>query len=497
MKVGGVKEVDASEYKEYCSPSRIKEIHDESKIREALRYGADNHDDKELVSKILEKALNPKTWNKGLDVFEASVLLHTEKPELLREIYKAAWKVKRMIYGKRLVLFAPLYVNNTCSNNCLYCGFRKANKELKRVILTMKDIEEEVKVIESMGHKRILLVAGEDDERLGIDYYVEAIRTIYKTRGPPEGRGEIRRVNVNVAPLTVEEFRKLWEVGIGTYQCFQETYHPETYKMLHPSGPKSDYAWRLSVMDRAYEAGIDDLALGVLYGLYDYKYDTLSVIEHGHYLNRKYGVGPHTISVPRLRPALGAPLQFTPYMVTGEEMKKIVAVLRLSVPYTGLILSTREPPELRDVLVGLGISQISAASRTWPGGYRQGIEPDAAINVETEQFEIDDTRPVRECIKAWLRRGYIPSFCTACYRRGRTGQVFMALAKSATIKKRCDVNAILTFYEYLLDYGDKETWELGLKVIEEIEKEIDEPRALKFIEEGIKLLESGKRDVYL
>ncbi len=492
MKVGSVKYVEDTEYKEFCSNSRVKEIVDDREIREALAYGEDNQDDEAIVRHILEKARNPKTWNEGLDLFDVSVLLHTEDDRLLKEIYKTAWEVKRTIYGRRLVLFAPLYIDNRCSSNCLYCGFRVGNKSLKRVTLSMQEIAEETKAIVAMGHKRVLLVSSDNPSK-GVDYYVEAMKTIYSVRGEPNGRGEIRRINVNVAPLTVEEFEKLQAAGIGTYQCFQETYHRETYKKLHPSGPKSDYNWRITVMDRAYAAGIDDLALGVLYGLYDYKYDTLAVISHGRYLNRTYGVGPHTISIPRLRPALGAPMQETEYMVSDEELKKITAVLRLAVPYTGLILSTREPPELRDELFGLGISQASAASRTWPGGYKQGIEPNA---FDVEQFEIEDTRNVEQIMQACINAGYIPSFCTACYRRGRTGEVFMALAKSGAIKKRCDVNAILTFYEYLIDYAPNMIDE-GKKLIKTIIDEIDEPRAIKVVEEGIRRLEDGERDLYL
>ena len=366
------------------------------------------------VAEITGKALGLK----GLSLAETAKLLLTEDKKQIEIIFEAARKVKERVYGNRLVLFAPLYTTNECANNCLYCAFRRDNKQLKRKTLSLEEIRQEVVVLEGEGHKRILLVAGEDTKSAGISDLKEMIRTIYQTKN---GCGEIRRVNVNVAPLSIEDFKTLKGTGIGTYQLFQETYHRETYKLCHPSGPKADYEYRLNAMDRALQAGIEDVGIGALFGLYDYKFEVLALLSHAQHLDNIYNVGPHTISVPRLEPALGAPLAARPpHPVSNLEFKKLVAILRLAVPYTGIILSTRETAELRDEIFSLGVSQISAGSRTDPGGYSQ--------QKAGAQFELYDNRSTAQVIEDVLKLGYIPSFCTACYRLGRTGEDFMSLA---------------------------------------------------------------------
>jgi 2-iminoacetate synthase len=435
------------------------------------------------VETIVIKALALK----GLTLSETARLLLVDNEKEARPIFKAAKIVKERIYGQRLVLFAPLYTSNECSNNCLYCAFRKDNKKLSRKSLTLEEIRREVKILQAEGHKRILLVAGEDREQAGIGNLEKIIRAVYQTRN---GRGKIRRLNVNVAPLSVEDFRRLKKTGIGTYQLFQETYHRETYGRCHPSGPKADYEYRLTAMDRALQAGIDDVGIGVLFGLYDYKFEVLALLSHARHLDATYRIGPHTISVPRIEPALEAPLaNRPPAPVSDLDFKKLVAVLRLAVPYTGIILSTRETAGLRNELFSLGVSQISAGSRTDPGGYSR-TEQGAA------QFELYDDRSTAQVIKDVLKLGYIPSFCTACYRRGRTGEDFMRLAKPGKIRNLCLPNALLTFKEYLQDYGDRELVELGEKVIQEQAKGISSGtiRAETFK----KLLEvkRGKRDLY-
>ncbi|MBN1460165.1 MAG: [FeFe] hydrogenase H-cluster radical SAM maturase HydG [Armatimonadetes bacterium] len=424
----------------------------------------------------------------GLSLEETAELLRARDPEARERILASAREVKEGIYGRRMVLFAPLYASNECSNNCLYCAFRKDNTALVRRTLTMAEIAQEVRAIEAMGHKRILLVVGESPKS-GLDYATRAVQTIYKTK---EGQGEIRRVNVNMAPLSVEDFRELKAVGIGTYQSFQETYHPEQYAHLHPSGRKADYAWRLGVFDRAFAAGIDDVGLGVLYGLYDYRFDTLALLAHAEYLDERYGVGPHTLSFPRIEPAQNAPAaERVPYPVSDDEILQVVAVLRLSCPYTGIIMSTREVPELRRQLLGLGVSQLSAASRTYPGAYSDG----RSHVEEREQFSLGDTRPADVVIRELAGEGYLPSFCTACYRLGRTGHDFMDKAKPGDIQSFCTPNAVLTFQEYLLDYASAETRAVGEKTIAQALGEVT-PRLRKTVMERLERIRAGERDLY-
>jgi len=441
--------------------------------------------DRRRVADILEKA---KT-RVGLDLDETADLLLLRDPELRQHVLASAREVKEAIYGRRIVLFAPLYASNECSNNCLYCAFRRDNKDLIRRTLTMEEIAQEITVIEDMGHKRVLLVLG-DSGRSGLAYAENAIRTVYETKS---GRGGIRRVNVNMAPQSVENFKRLKDVGIGTYQSFQETYEPKQYAHLHPSGSKADYGWRLGAFDRAFAAGIDDVGLGVLYGLSDYRFDTLALLAHAQYLDTRYGVGPHTLSFPRMEPAQNAPAaENIPYPVSDDDILMIVAILRLSCPYTGIIMSTREVPDMRRQLLGLGVSQMSAASRVYPGAYVDG----RAHVEEAEQFALGDTRPADAVIRDLTEGGYIPSFCTACYRLGRTGHAFMEKAKPGDIQSFCTPNAILTFQEYLTDYAGDETRAVGERVIAKALGDVL-PSLRVTVESRLERIKAGERDLYL
>jgi len=442
--------------------------------------------DKKAVLDIIDKAMELK----GLSPEEASMLLHCEDKDLVPEILAAARTVKRKIYGKRLVLFAPLYISNFCSNNCPYCGFRRDNKELTRRALTMEEIAAEVKMLEGEGHKRLLMLCGENHRKSSLDYLIEAIDTAYSVK--TEKGGEIRRINVEIAPLEVEEFKRLKAANIGTYVLFQETYHQGVYREMHPKGPKADFDWRLGAQDRAMQGGINDVGIGALFGLYDYKYEVLGLLYHAIHLDAVYGVGPHTISVPRLEPALNAPTaNKPPHPVSDEEFKKLVAVIRLSVPYTGLILSTRENSEIRSEVFELGISQISAGSRTNPGGYTQ----ENSDAFRSAQFNLGDTRTLDEVIHDITLRGHIPSFCTACYRLGRTGKDFMDMAKPGEIRHHCDPNALSTFMEYLMNYASPRTREAGEQAVQAVLKDMD-PSDRRRSEIMIKKIKSGKRDIY-
>jgi len=454
---------------------------DGDRIERQLKTGAEASPAQ--AREVLAKARKMK----GLEAEEVAVLLQTRSPEVINEIYHAAYEVKQAIYGKRLVLFAPLYVSNLCHNDCQYCAFRVKNKEIKRRALTQEEIRNEVLLLERMGHKRVLVVAGESyPEQEGLNYIFKTIETVYATR---EGKGEIRRVNVNIAPLTVNEFKALKATGIGTYQLFQETYHLPTYKSVHMAGPKRDYGWRVSAIGRAFEGGINDVGIGVLFGLYDFRWEVLAMLQHIRRLEKDYGVGPHTISVPRLEPATGSTIASDPpYPVSDDDFKRIVAVLRLAVPYTGIIMSTRETAKMRAETFALGVSQISAGSHTNPGGYS---EDDA-----TPQFEIGDHRNLDEVIYDVVKLGYIPSFCTGCYRLGRTGQDFMDLAKPGLIKKFCLRNAILTFKEYLEDYATPATREAGLLAIEENLKDVATEQLRQEVRERMARIEKGERDLF-
>ena len=423
----------------------------------------------------------------GLDAEDVAVLASVNDPALLAELFDSARQAKDTIYGRRLVLFAPLYVSNLCCNECLYCAFRASNKGVVRRSLNQDQVAREVRALVEQGHKRVLLVAGEAYPREGFNYVMQCIDTIYATKVGP---GEIRRVNVNVAPLAVEQFAQLKQVGIGTYQLFQETYHQATYEAVHVRGPKRDFNWRITAMDRAMEAGIDDVGIGVLFGLYDWRFEVLALMQHIRYLEERFGVGPHTISVPRLEPATGSDLAaHPPHAVDDMAFRKIVAILRLAVPYTGIIMSTRETPEMRQETFALGVSQISAGSRTDPGGYARGRDVTAA------QFSLGDHRPLDAVIADVASLGYIPSFCTACYRLGRTGADFMDLAKPGDIKNHCDPNAISTFAEYLEDYATAETKRIGQAAIRRFLASMDDlPR--RRAEAMLQNVKGGQRDVY-
>ncbi|HNR36479.1 MAG TPA: [FeFe] hydrogenase H-cluster radical SAM maturase HydG [Candidatus Hydrogenedentes bacterium] len=454
----------------------------EGEIEETLKAGA-RHDGAR-VREILAKA---KTL-KGLPASDVAVLMAISDPELLGELFATARQVKEEIYGKRLVLFAPLYISNLCGNECLYCAFRARNKAVKRRALSQEEIAHEIKVLVEQGHKRVLLVAGESYPEEGFSYVLRSIETIYATRS---GNGEIRRVNANVAPLTLDEFRQLKAAKIGTYQLFQETYHRETYAKMHIGGKKKNYDWRVTAMDRAMQAGIDDVGIGVLFGLFDWRFEILAMMQHIAHLEERFGVGPHTISVPRLEPATGSDIALhPPHAVSDLDFRKIVAILRLAVPYTGIIMSTRETANIRRETFALGVSQISAGSRTNPGGYTEG-DPIAV----SEQFSLGDHRSLDEVIRDVASLGYIPSFCTACYRLGRTGQDFMDMAKPGDIKNHCDPNALSTFQEYLIDYASPETREAGEKLIAETLARMND-RQRNTSEKLLAKVREGKRDVF-
>jgi 2-iminoacetate synthase len=426
---------------------------DEAQIEQTLE--TTRRSDPAAVRDVLAKARQME----GLNAGDVAVLMGVEEPALQEEMFAAARFVKDEIYGNRLVLFAPLYISNLCKNECSYCAFRVRNTALTRRVLTQAEIANEVKFLIEQGHKRLLLVAGESYPKEGFNYVLKSIETVYDTRS---GRGEIRRVNVNIAPLTVEQFKQLKGAGIGTYQLFQETYHRETYAKVHTAGAKRDFDWRVNAMDRAMEAGIDDVGIGVLFGLHDWKFEMLAMQQHIRHLEEKFGVGPHTISVPRLEPAVGSDTASRPpHAVADNDFKKIVAILRLAVPYTGIIMSTRENAETRRTTFALGVSQISAGSRSNPGGYA-----DAADGRNAEQFQLGDHRPLDEVVRDVAALGYTPSFCTACYRLGRTGADFMDLAKPGLIKEHCSPNALSSCMEYLMGYAKPETRRVGEKLVD-------------------------------
>lgn len=438
----------------------------------------------EEIDEILTKAQKAK----GLTHQEVAKLLQVEDEETLGKLFKAAGEVKKKIYGNRIVIFAPLYVSDYCVNNCVYCGYRRDNQFARRR-LTMEEIQEEVKLLEKMGHKRIALEAGEDPIHCDIDYILDAIDAIYNTENE---NGNIRRINVNIAATTVENYRKLKDKNIGTYVLFQETYHKPTYDKVHPQSIKGDYEYHTTAFDRVMEAGINDVGGGVLFGLADYKFEVLGLLLHNDHLEEKFKVGYHTISVPRLKKAEGMDLEQFPYLVDDDTFKKIVAIIRLAVPFTGMLLSTRETAELRKEVIHYGISQISAGSSVGVGGYKE-----KEVGLSTDQFELGDHRSPREVIKSLMEDGFIPSYCTGCYRKGRTGDRFMPLAKSGQIQNVCGPNAIMTLMEFLLDYGDKELMQLGQRVIAREVNKIARPDIQSLVLNNLERLENGERDLYL
>lgn len=460
----------------------------EGEIAQLLEQGkAASH---EAVRAIIAKARQAK----GLSLVEVAMLLQAEDERLWAEIFAAAKDVKQRIYGKRVVLFAPLYLSDHCVNNCTYCGYKREN-QFKRRKLTMAELAEEVRILENLGHKRLALEVGEHPGECPLDYILESIRTIYSLKFK---NGSIRRTNVNIAATGIEDYRRLKEANIGTYILFQETYHRDTYLASHPSGPKADYDWHTTAHDRAMAAGIDDVGFGVLFGLYDYRFEVLAMLQHALHLEERFGVGPHTISVPRLRPALGMGLDQFPYLVSDQDFARLVAVIRLAVPYTGLILSTREKPAFRDKLLDYGVSQISAGSCTGVGGYkREDSRRSLAEDDAAPQFSVDDHRSPDEVLQSVCSSGYLPSYCTACYRQGRTGDRFMALAKNGQIQNVCQPNALMTFKEYLLDYASPETRRAGEETIRAHLAEITNDKVRTLTEERLQLIEQGQRDLYL
>ena len=441
--------------------------------------------DQALVRRLLDKAAGYG----GLSHREAAILLEVQDPAILAEIFAMARKIKEHIYGRRIVMFAPLYLSDFCVNRCSYCGYNHDNKMPRRK-LDSGQLEAEVRVLERMGHKRLALEAGEDPLNCPLDYIIECINHIYSLKFE---NGAIRRVNVNIAATTVEDYRRLKDAAIGTYVLFQETYHKPTYLAVHKGGPKRNYEYHTEAHDRAMQGGIEDVGLGVLYGLYDWKYDTVGMLMHAEHLEAAMGVGPHTLSIPRIRSAAGVSAADYPNLVSDEDFKKVVAVLRLAVPYTGMLLSTREPMGYREELLALGISQMSAGSCTGVGGYAHEHKLGEADAVP--QFEPMDHRSPSDFLKDLLRGGYIPSFCTACYREGRTGDRFMRLAKTGQIANVCQPNAMITLQEYAEDYGDPEIKELADKVIRRELASITNPKAREVTETFLQRIRNGERDL--
>lgn len=462
----------------------LKSFIPEDKIHELLsQKSTDKLQIREIIAKSLAK--------NRLDPAEMAALLNAEEPDLVAEIKEGARNLKKTIYGNRIVLFAPLYVGNDCINNCTYCGFRKDNLDIVRKTLTLKELEKETRTLESRGHKRLIMVYGEHP-RYDPEFIAETVRKVYETK---EGKGEIRRVNINAAPLDVEGFKIVKEAGIGTYQIFQETYHQETYKSVHPSGLKADYLWRLFAFDRAMEAGIDDVGMGALIGLYNHKFEALAMLYHTIHLEEKFGVGPHTISFPRIEPAIGSDYaNHPPYAPSDAEFMKMIATIRLAVPYTGMILTCRENVALRNEAIGYGISQIDAGSDIGVGAYAQ---EDEVTSDKKSQFVLNDNRSLDQVIGELCEGGFLPSFCTGCYRLGRTGEHFMEFAIPGFVKRFCTPNAILTLTEYLIDYASEETKNKGLAAIQrELDKIPADNKLKQQLLDKLNLVKGGKRDLF-
>lgn len=462
---------------------KAEEFIDHEEILASLAYADEHKDDLPLIDEILEKA----KLRKGLSHRDASVLLACETPEKVQEIYALAEQIKKDFYGNRIVMFAPLYLSNYCVNGCTYCPYHAINKHIPRKKLTQEEIRAEVIALQDQGHKRLALEAGEDPIHNPIEYILESIQTIYSIK---HKNGAIRRVNVNIAATTVENYRKLHDAGIGTYILFQETYHKGNYETLHPTGPKSKYSYHTEAMDRAMEGGIDDVGIGVLFGLNTYRYDFVGLLMHAEHLEAAFGVGPHTISVPRICPADDIETKDFPNAISDEMFCRLVAVIRIAVPYTGMIISTRESEAVRRKVLELGISQISGGSRTSVGGY---AVPETKEE-NSAQFDISDRRTLDEVVNWLLDLGHIPSFCTACYREGRTGDRFMSLVKRGQIANCCQPNALMTLKEYLEDYASPETREKGIRLIHEEMERIPNPKIREIALRNLHEIEEGKRD---
>lgn len=461
---------------------KAEEFIDHQEILDTLAYADENKNNVELIDQILNKARE----RKGLSHREASVLLACDIPEKVQELYALAEQIKKDFYGNRIVIFAPLYLSNYCVNGCLYCPYHQKNKHIPRKKLTQEEVEKEVIALQDMGHKRLAIETGEDPVNCPIEYVLDCIHTIYSIK---HKNGAIRRVNVNIAATTVENYRKLKEAGIGTYVLFQETYHKESYEHLHPTGPKSNYCYHTEAMDRAMEGGIDDVGLGVLFGLELYRYEFAGLLMHAEHLEAVHGVGPHTISVPRVKHADDIDPDEFDNGIDDETFLKICACIRVAVPYTGMIMSTRENQSVRERALHLGISQVSGGSRTSVGGYTEEERPH-----DTEQFDVSDNRTLDEVV-AWLMElGYIPSFCTACYREGRTGDRFMSLCKSGQIQNCCHPNALMTLKEYLMDYAAPETKAIGEKLIQAELENIPKEKVKEICKDHLEKIEQGIRD---
>ncbi len=471
-------------YKYDKTSLKAEEFINDGEIKATLKYADENKDNMELIDKIIEKA----KLRKGIDHREASVLLACDNEEKLKEIYALAEQIKKDFYGDRIVMFAPLYLSNYCVNGCVYCPYHAKNKHICRKKLTQEEVKQEVIALQDMGHKRLAIESGEDPVNNPIEYILDCIKTIYSIK---HKNGAIRRVNVNIAATTVENYRKLKEAGIGTYILFQETYNKESYEQLHPTGPKHNYAYHTEAMDRAMEGGIDDVGLGVLFGLELYRYELAGILMHAEHLEAVHGVGPHTISVPRIKAADDIDPDDFDNGIDDETFAKIIAIIRIAVPYTGMIISTRESKSVREKALRLGISQISGGSRTSVGGY---VEPEDE-DENSAQFDVSDQRTLDEVVKWLMELGYIPSFCTACYREGRTGDRFMALCKSGQIQNCCHPNALMTLKEYLMDYAGDETHRIGDELIKRELEKIPNEKVRKIAKEHIAdIANNNKRD---
>ncbi len=440
--------------------------------------------EKERVREIIQRALNKNR----LTLEETAVLVNVKDPELINEIKKGAQELKEKVYGHRIVLFAPLYIGNKCTNNCSYCGFKASNKTTKRVTLSEKEIVEQVKALEDVGQKRLILVYGEHP-KYDAKFIADSVKTVY---GVKSGNGEIRRVNINAAPLSIEDYKIVKDSGIGTYQVFQETYHPEAYKKYHLGGKKRDYNWRLTALDRAMEAGLDDVGFGVLFGLYDWRFEVLAMLRHVNHFEAVYNVGPHTLSFPRIKKAAGIDVN-EEFQVSDEDFTKLVAILRLAVPYTGLILTAREPSAIRDEILSFGVSQIDGGTNIEMKGYTKKEE---SQDLDKEQFIINDDRTLGEVIDELIDKGLMPSFCTSCYRTGRTGEHFMEFSVPGFIKKYCTPNAILTFAEYLEDYASEDRKDRGYALVAEKMKEVTDEKLRDKIWDRLEKIKNGVRDLY-
>ena len=462
---------------------KAEEFINHEEIEETLRFANENKSNVTLLREILEKA----KLRKGLSHRDAAVLLDCDVPEINQEIYSLAEQIKKDFYGIRIVMFAPLYLSNYCVNGCLYCPYHAKNKHICRKKLTQEEVKAEVIALQDMGHKRLAIEAGEDPINNPIEYILDCIKTIYSIK---HKNGAIRRVNVNIAATTVENYRKLKDAGIGTYILFQETYHKESYERLHPTGPKHNYAYHTEAMDRAMEGGIDDVGIGALFGLELYRYEFAGLLMHAEHLEAVHGVGPHTISVPRVRRADDIDPDEFDNGISDETFAKIVACLRISVPYTGMIVSTRESKACREKVLHLGISQISGGSRTSVGGYVEEEEEDE----NSAQFDVSDTRTLDQVVNWLMKMDYIPSFCTACYREGRTGDRFMSLCKSGQIQNCCHPNALMTLKEYLMDYASEDTKQVGEKLIIKELDNIPKEKVREIVKQNLINIENGKRD---